>query len=153
MTHFAQQEEKVAGVSSPQSDLCTASCPWPALQSCLGRLELQVWRGSSPLPLLTCSSCPEIGDKGDEVGPCLPLLSLMLVYHGPAIPHSLELARTQSSGGVQLLHWAPLKSPLLVLGCALCKTQGTEMNLLPSPTTGPSWAMTGMAWARAAAGT
>lgn len=123
---------------STKPDLRVASCHQPALQSCLGRLDLQGWRSSSPLPLLTCSSCPGIGDQGNEVGPCPPLSSLMLVSHGPAIPCSLELVRTCSSGGVQLLHWAPFKSPLSVLGCALCKTQGTEMNLLPSPTMGPS---------------
>lgn len=94
MTQFAQLEEGGRSLFSTKPDLCIPSCPQLALQSCSGRLDLQVWRGSSPLPLLTCSSCPEIADQGNEVGPCLPQSSSMLVSHGPAIPRSLELART-----------------------------------------------------------
>lgn len=65
--------------------------------------------------------------------------------HGPAIPHSLKTAR--SCMREVECSWHPALVPvvlakvLLVLGCVVHETHGTEMNLLPSPTTGPGCAV------------
>ena len=65
----------------------------------------------------------------------------------PLLPQAGE--DLYENGGVQLRPCtgalAPFKGTLSVLGCIVHKTQGTEMNLLPSPTTGPGSAMTARA--------